>query len=121
PAQRPDPQWRITHEGRDVQADGPVVATQVAVDRGPVVVDIGPAVEPAVEVDEAFELLARLEWREAVAVDADHLGRHALAHLRLMPRVGQDHETAVTVEVDEPGRRDLAVRVDPLPKVFRWR
>ena len=64
---------------------------------------------------------SRRSSREAVAVperrirqpvDADDLGRDALADLRLVARLGEDHQARVAVQVDEPGRDDLALRVD---------
>ena len=73
---------------------------------------VGPAVESAVELDERLEVLPALERREPVAIDPDQLGRHALADLGLVPAVGQDHQAAVAVQVDEPGSDDLAGRVD---------
>ena len=105
----------------DVEADRPVVARQVAPDRRPVVVDRGAAVEAGVELDERLEVLASRERGEAVAVDADELGRHALADLGLVAAVGQDHQAAVAVEVDEPGRDDLPGRVDRPADVRRRR
>ena len=70
------------------------------------------AVEAGVELDEGLEVLAALERREAVAVDADDLGRHALADLGLVARLGEDHEAAVAVQVDEARGDDLAGGVD---------
>ena len=81
----------------------------------------GPAVEAGVELDERLEVLAPRERREAVAVDADELGRHALADLGLVAAVGQDHQAAVAVEVDEARRDDLAGRVDRPADVGRCR
>ena len=124
PAQGGDPELRIPDQGRDVEADRAVVAVEVARDRGPVVVDRRPAIETAVELDERLEVLTALERREPVAIDPDQLGRHALADLRLVPAVGQDHQAAVAVQVDEPGSDDLAGRVDPMPDVLgrgSWR
>jgi hypothetical protein len=48
----------------------------------------------------------------AIAVHADHLGRDALAHLRLVSGIGQDHQAAVRMQVDEAGRDDQACGVD---------
>ncbi len=108
-------------ERRDVEADRPVVARQVAPDGRPVVVDRRPAIETGVELDERLEVLAPRERGEPVAVDADELGRHALADLGLVAAVGQDRQAAVAVEVDEPGRDDLAGRVDRPADVRRGR
>ena len=63
-------------------------------------------------MDEGLEVVAARERRVAVAVDADDLGRDALADLRLVGRLGEDHQPRVGVEVDEPGRDDLAGGVD---------
>ena len=52
------------------------------------------------------------ERRIAVAIDPDHLGGDALPHLRLVARIGQDHQPAVRVEVDESGRDHHPGRVD---------
>ena len=96
-----------------------VIAREIAPDGGPVVVDLGAAIEPGVEVDERLEILAPREGREAVAIDADQFGRDALADLGLVPAVGQDHQTAVAVQVDEAGRDDLAGGVDRV-RDTRW-
>ena len=63
------------------------------------------AVEAAVRARRSLEVLAARERREAVAVDADDLGRDALADLGLVARLGQDHEAAVAVQVDEARAR----------------
>ncbi len=47
-----------------------------------------------------------------VAVDADHLGGDPLPHLWLVPGIGEDHETAVGVQVDEAGSHHHAACVD---------
>ena len=52
------------------------------------------------------------ERREAVAVDADDLGRDALADLGLVARLGEDHQAAVAVQVDEARGDDPAGGVD---------
>ena len=62
--------------------------------------------------DEVEQVRARPERRVGVAVDADDLGRHALADLGLVARLGEDHQPAVAVEVDEPGRDDVTGGVD---------
>ena len=46
-----------------------------------------------------------LERRVRAAVDADQLGRDALADLRLVARLGQDDQAGVGVEVDEARAR----------------
>src|SRR5262245_63233462 len=66
-------------------------------------------------MDERIEVVLAGERRVAVAVDADDLGRDALANLRLVARIGEDHQPRVRVKVDEPGRDDLAGRVDRPP------
>ena len=53
-----------------------------------------------------------LERREPVAVDADDLGRDALADLGFVMRLGEDREAAVAVEVDEAGRDDHPGGID---------
>jgi hypothetical protein len=50
--------------------------------------------------------------RVGQAVDADHLGRHALADLRLVMRIGEDREPGVRVEVDETRGDHQAGRID---------
>ena len=62
-----------------------------------------------------------MERGEAVAVDADDLGRDALADLGLVARLGEDHQAAVAVQVDEAGSDDLAGGIDAAPDVRRAR
>ena len=112
PAERADPELRVADERPDVDADRAVVAGEVVGDGPPVVVDVGPAVEARVELDEGEQVLVPLERREAVAVDPDDLGRDALADLGLVPRLGEDHQAAVAVQVDEAGRDDAARGID---------
>ncbi len=117
PAEGVDAERRVADERPDVDADRAVVALEVRADRVPVVVDGRAAVEAAVELDEGEQVLAAVERREPVAVDADDLRGHALADLGLVARLGEDPEAAVAVEVDEPGGDDLAGRVDAAPDV----
>ena len=105
PAEGRDAELRVADERGDVEADRAVVAREVARDRGPVVVDLRAAIEAAVELHERLEVLAPLERREPVAIDPDELGGHALADLGLVAAVGQDHQPAVAVEVDEARAR----------------
>ena len=112
PTDRADPQRAVPDERGDVQADRAVVPPEVALDGAPRVVDVGAAIEPGVQLDEVLEVLLVLERREPVAVDADDLGRDALADLGLVVRLGEDRETAVAVEVDEAGRDDHPGRID---------
>ena len=70
------------------------------------------AVEAGVHLDHRVEVLAPRERREADPVDADHLGRDPLADLRLVPRVVEDDEAAVAVQVDEARGDDPARGVD---------
>ena len=74
---------------------------------------------PESRCDERVEVLLPTERREAVAVDADDLGRHALADLGLVARLGEDHEAAVAVQVDEAGRDDPSGGVDGRAGVLR--
>ena len=101
----------------------PIEPVEVAGDRVPVDLRlVGPprvAVEAGVEVDEPVEVLLGGERRVAVAVDADDLGRDALADLGLVERLGEEHQPRVAVEIDEPGRDDLAGRVDRPPRRLR--
>ena len=71
-----------------------------------------PAIEPRVQLDEREQVLAPLEGREAVAIDPDDLGRDALANLGLVPRLGEDHQPAMAVQVDEAGRDDPVGGID---------
>ena len=107
---------------RDVEADRAVVAGEVARDRSSSRSrSSGRPSSPASSSTNASRSSRRRERREPVAVDADDLGRHALADLGLVARLGQDHQAAVAVEVDEPGRDDLAGRVDRPADVGRCR
>ena len=63
-------------------------------------------------MDEVVQVVVRRERRVAVAVDADHLRRDALADLRIVGRLGEDHQPRVGVEIDETRRYDFAGRVD---------
>ena len=56
-------------------------------------------------------VVGRVEAEPAVA---DHLGGHALQHLRLRLAVEREREVAVRVDVDEAGREHQAARVDRL-------
>jgi hypothetical protein len=69
----------------------------------------GRAVEPGIHVHQRLEVGRVGERRVAQAVDADDLRCHALPHLRLVARVGEDHQPRVAVQVDEP-RSDHAPR-----------
>jgi hypothetical protein len=69
-------------------------------------------VEPGVHLDELGERARVRDRGVGQAVDADHLGRNALANFRLVARLGQDHQPRVAVEVDEPRRHDLALGAD---------
>ncbi len=70
------------------------------------------AVEAGVEADERPQVVGARERGVGVAVDPDDLGRDALADLRLVARIGQDHQPAVAVQIDEPGSDVLSARVD---------
>jgi hypothetical protein len=59
-----------------------------------------------------MQILARLERRVRVAVDADELGGDALAHLGLVARLLQDRQARVRVHVDEARGDDVAGGVD---------
>ena len=73
-------------------------------------------VEPGVHLDELREVLRRVHRRVRQAVDADDLGRHALAHLRLMAGLGEDDQPRVAVQVDEAGTDHQAGGVDAPPR-----
>jgi hypothetical protein len=109
PAECRDAERRVADQRGDVQAGPAVVAAKEARHRVPVMGDRRIAVEAGVHLDHRVEVLAAQEGREADPVDADHLGRDPLADLRLVARVVEDDEPAVTVQVDEPGRDDLPV------------
>ena len=70
------------------------------------------AVEAGVHLDHRVEVLAPRERREADPVHADHLGRDPLADLWLVPRVVEDDEATVAVQVDEARGDDPARGVD---------
>src|SRR5262245_2382941 len=107
-----DAELAVPDERADIDADRSVIAGEVVGDRAPVIVDVGPAVETCVEVDERLEVLAPAERREPVAVDTDDLGRDALSDLRLVAWLGQDDEAAMAVEIDEAGGDDAPRGVD---------
>ncbi len=71
------------------------------------------SVQPCVHVDQRLEVGGVGDRRVAEPVDADHLGGDALAHLRLVERIGEDHQARVRVQVDEPGSHDEPGRIDP--------
>ena len=80
-----------------------VEASQVFVDRPPVVREAGRvAVEAGRVAPHVVERRGRRRGERA-AVLADEIGRHALAQRRQMDRIGQEHEVAVDVGVDEAG------------------
>ncbi len=112
PAKGGDAELAVPDQRADVHADRAVVAGEVIGDGSPVVVDVWPAIQTRVEVHERLEVLATVERREPVAVDADDFGRDTLADLGLVPRLGEDDQTAVTVQVDEPGGNDAVRGVD---------
>ncbi len=70
------------------------------------------AVEAGVERQEVVQVALVRERRVAVAVDADDLGRDALADLGLVAGLGQHRQAGVAVEVDEARRHDQAGGVD---------
>ena len=70
------------------------------------------AVEAGVHLDHRVEVLAPGERCEADPVDADDLGCDPLADLGLVPRVVEDDEAAVAVQVDEARGDDPARGVD---------
>jgi hypothetical protein len=117
PADRPDPDGRVANERRDVQA-ATAEAIEIPVHRGPVEGDASRvAVEAGIHLAESSEVGRACERGVAEPVHSDELGRHALAHLRAVVRVGEDHEPAVRVQVDEPRADDLSGRVDPAARV----
>src|SRR5439155_3200321 len=65
-----------------------------------------------VQLDVAVQVLLRLERRVRVAVDADELGRDALAHLRLVARLLENRQARVRVHVDEARRDDVPAGID---------
>ncbi len=77
------------------------------------------AIETGVHLDQRVEILPVRDRCEAQPVHADDLRGHALAHLGLVTRVGQDLEAAVAVQVDEPGRHDPSRGIDGPSR--RWR
>ncbi len=87
---------------------------EVGLDRGPVVVDVGAAVEAGVHVDERLEIAGIGDRRVRQTVDPDHLGRDALPDLGGVERVGEDREARMAVEVDEPRADHEPGGVDPL-------
>ncbi len=59
--------------------------------------------------------------REAIAIDADDLGRDALADLGFVVRLRQDVEATVAVEIDEARGHDLAGGIDRAGDMLgRW-
>ena len=119
PAERVDAQLAVADERADIEADGAVIPSEVVGDGAPVVVDVRTAVEPGVEVHERIEILLPPERREAIAVDTDDLGGDSLADLGFVERLGEDHEAAVAVQIDEAGRDDPSARVDRRAGVLR--
>ena len=113
PADSGDPEGRVADQIGDVHRDPPVVAGQVLGNGPPVIGQVGATVEARIEGQEVVEIALGPERRVGVAVDADDLGRDALADLGFMTRLGQDRQPAVAVEVDEPGGDDEPGRVDP--------
>ncbi len=112
PADGADAERAVSDHDGDVHCLAPVVSADVARHGVPVMRNVRPAVEPGVEIHEGGEVRRIGERRIAIPIHADHFGRHALAHLRLVARIGQDHQPAVRVEVDESGRDHHAGRVD---------
>ena len=89
-----------------------VEAVEVGLDGAPVVGDVGSAVEAGVHVGQRLEVVGVRDRRVAEPVDADDLGGDALPHLRLVQRVGEDHQSGVAMQVDEPGAHDHPPRID---------
>ncbi len=114
PADGVDPQDRAADERRDVDADPLVKAVQVVGHAPPGwgLVVRGRAVETGVHLDQGIEVGLVPERRVAESIDPDDLGRHSLADLGLVARLAEQPQPAVAVKVDEPGRDDLAGRVD---------
>ena len=59
-----------------------------------------------------MKILLCLERCVGDAVDADKLGRYALAHLGVVVRLAKHRQSGVGVEVDEPGTDDPPGSVD---------
>ena len=97
PAERVDAQRRVADEQAEVDAHAPVEPSEVGLDAAPVERDVGQPVEAGVEAGEVAQRVGRAERRVRVAVDADDLGRDALADLGLVARLGQDHQARVRV------------------------
>ena len=112
PAECRDAERRVADQRGDVEARPAVVAAKEARYRVPVVGDRRIAVEAGIHLDHRVEVLAPRERREADPVDTDHLGRDPLADLGLVPRVVEDDEAAVTVQVDEARGDDPSRGVD---------
>ena len=64
------------------------------------------------------QLLENLVGHRCVAepILAEELERYALAHLRLVPRLGEQLHVGVGVHVDEPGADEEPARVDRPPR-----
>ena len=115
PADGAHPQRAVSDQEREVDRWMKCVeAVEVRLDRAPIVRRClrRRAVQPGVHVDQRLEVTGVRDRRIAQAVDADDLGGDALPHLRLVQRVGEDHQAGVAVEVDEPGADDEPCRVD---------
>ena len=112
PAGRREPQRRVADEERDVDAHPGVEAVEVLLHRRPVELDLGMAVEAGVHLDELAHVRGQPDRGVRQAVHADDLRRHALGDLRLVERVREEHQPGMAVQVDEPGRDDLAARVE---------
>ena len=102
-------------DGRPVDRDEPPLAARPASPFGIARV----SVEAGVHLDERVAVGRIREWCVAQPVDPDQLRGHALAHLGRVIRVGEDHQPGVRVEIDEPGRDDLAPRIDRASSIDR--
>ncbi len=115
PADGADAQSAVAHEVGEVDRwTQRIQAVEVALDAAPVVRPcLGRgAVEARVHVHQRLEVGGIGDRRVAEPVDADDLGGHALAHLRLVQRVGEDHQARMAVQIDEPRGDDQPVGVD---------
>jgi hypothetical protein len=115
PADGADAQRRVADDVGDVHRHAPREHVEVLLDGGPPAGEPRVTVEPGVDLHELQEVIVGVERGVGVAVDADQLRSDALTDLRLVLRLGEDHQPGVRVHVDEPGADHAAGGVDDAP------
>jgi hypothetical protein len=93
-----------------------VEPVEVLADGAPAPVEAGRVAVPAGELRAQLRQHLVGHGRIAEPILTEELERHALAHLRLVPRLGEQLHVGVGVHVDEPGADEEPTRVDRPPR-----